>query len=239
MPGSRQESALVEVDSNIWILEGDTVSFYGFCYPTRCVIIRLPSGKLWVWSPIALTPAVRQQVDVLGTPTHLVSPNKIHHLFLQDWKAAWPEAWLWGPQSTIAKRTDLAFEPALDEAVPDAFEGVIDMVRFSGSPVMDELVFLHRPSATVILADLSEHFSEGFLHRHWKPWQRWIAGLWGIVEGKGYAPLEWRLSFFDRRKARSCRDRILAWSPERVIMAHGVWQPGNGTAFLRQALAWV
>jgi hypothetical protein len=230
---------LIEVDSNIWILEGGNVSFYGLAYPTRCVIVRLPSGRLWVWSPIALTPEIRRKIDDLGTPAHLVSPNKIHHLFLQDWKAAWPEAKLWGPQSTISKRSDLVFEAALDETVPDAFEGVFDMVRFSGSPVMDEVVFLHRPSRTVILADLSEHFSQGFLERFWKPWQRWIAGLWGIVEGKGYAPLEWRLSFFDRRKARACRDRILAWAPEKVIMAHGVWQQSNGTAFLRQAFTWV
>jgi hypothetical protein len=182
--------APVPVGDGIWILEGGNVSFYGFAYPTRCVIIRLPAGGLWVWSPIALTPDVRRQVDALGTPEHLVSPNKIHHLYLQDWKAAWPDARLWGPQSTIDKRTDLAFEAALDDTVPPDWQDALDMVRFDGSAVMDEVVFFHRPSATVILADLSEHFSRRFLIRHWKPWQRWIAGLWGIVEGKGYAPLE-------------------------------------------------
>lgn len=229
----------VQVDDSIWILEGGNVSFYGFAYPTRCVIVRLPGGGLWVWSPIALNEEVRRQVDALGTPEHLVSPNKIHHLFLKDWKAAWPGARLWGPQSTIDKRGDLAFEPALDDTAPPDWGGIFDLVRFSGSPAMDEVVFFHRPSATVILADLSENFSEGFLARHWKPWQRWIAGLWGIVEGKGYAPLEWRLSFFNRRKARACRDRILAWNPDRVIMAHGEWQRANGRTFLERALAWV
>ncbi|MCK7610602.1 DUF4336 domain-containing protein [Roseibium sediminicola] len=232
-------SAPVPVDNSIWILEGGNVSFYGFAYSTRCVIVRLPGGGLWVWSPIALTPEVRQRVEALGVPEHLVSPNKIHHLFLQDWKEAWPAAKLWGPQSTIDKRDDLAFEPALDEAAPPDWGGVIDLVRFAGSPAMDEVVFCHLPSKTAILADLSEHFSQGFLARHWKPWQRWIAGLWGIVEGKGYAPLEWRLSFFDRRKARACKARILAWSPDKVIMAHGEWQRSGGRAFLERALSWV
>lgn len=231
--------APIQVADDIWILEGETVSFYGFAYPTRCVIVRLPDGDLWVWSPIALTDAVRRQVEALGRPRHLVSPNKIHHLFLQDWKAAWPDAKLWGPQSTIDKRTDLAFEAALEDEAPADWQDVFKMVRFSGSPVMDEVVFFHRPSATVVLADLSEHFSQGFLDRHWKPWQRWIAGLWGIVEGKGYAPLEWRLSFFNRRKARACKSEILAWNPDKVIMAHGVWQSGGGKAFLEKAFAWV
>lgn len=241
-PAGREPAAAdarICVADDIWILEGGNVSFHGFPYPTRCVIVRLPSGGLWVWSPIRLDEDLRQAVNTLGTPRHLVSPNKIHHLFLQQWKAAWPETKLWGPQSTIDKRRDLAFEPALDETVPPDWEGVIDMVRFAGSPVMDEVVFLHRPSATVILADLSEHFSQSFLNRNWKPWQRWIAGLWGITEGKGYAPLEWRLSFLDRKRARACRDRILSWQPEKAIMAHGEWRAESGTAFLKNALSWV
>lgn len=229
----------IKVAENIWILEGGLVPFYGYPYPTRCVIVRLPSGGLWVWSPIALSDDVKRQVETLGTPAHLVSPNKIHHLFLQDWQKAYPDARLWGPQSTIGKRRDLTFEAPLDDTVPAPWEDQIDMVRFSGSPVMDELVFFHRPSRTAILADLSEHFSERFLAEHWKPWQRWIARLWGIVEGKGHAPLEWRLTFFNRRKARNCKARILAWAPERVIMAHGEWQRAGGTAFLKKALSWV
>lgn len=231
--------APVVVDEGIWILEGDTVSFYGFAYPTRSVVVRLPSGGLWIWSPVALSEDLRRQVAGLGVPEHLVSPNKIHHLFLSAWKEAWPEARLWGPQSTIDKRTDLAFEAALDQDAPADWEGVIDLVRFAGSPIMDEVVFCHRPTRTVILADLSEHFSQGFLERNWKPWQRWIAGLWGIVEGKGYAPLEWQLSFLDRRKARTCKAAMLAWNPDKVIMAHGEWQRSGGKAFLERALAWL
>jgi len=230
---------MIQVAENIWIIEGSIVSFYGFPYPTRCVIVRLPSGKLWIWSPIALTGEVKAKVDALGEPAHLVSPNKIHHLFLQDWKTAYPDAKLWGPKSTIAKRKDLVFEAPLETEVPANWESQFDMVRFAGSPVLDEVVFFHRPSGTAILADLSEHFSDSFLARYWKPWQHRIARLWGIVEGKGYAPLEWRLSFFNRRKARDAKARILAWQPERVIMAHGEWLRHNGTAYLEKALEWV
>ncbi|MDN3718148.1 DUF4336 domain-containing protein [Roseibium salinum] len=148
----------IKVAENIWILEGDLVPFYGYPYPTRCVIVALPSGGLWVWSPIALSDDVKRQIETLGAPAHLVSPNKIHHLYLQDWQKAYPDARLWGPQSTIDKRRDLTFEAPLDDTVPAAWDDRIDMVRFAGSPVMDELVFFHRPSRTAILADLSEHF---------------------------------------------------------------------------------
>lgn len=234
-----QPQDLIEVAGNIWIAEGGIVPFFGCAYPTRAVVVRLPSGGLWVWSPIQLTAELKQQIDALGTPAHLVSPNKIHHLFLKDWKDAWPEARLYGPQSTIEKRRDLPFETALDQSPPDAWEGDIDLVRFAGSAVMDEVVFFHRPSQTAILADLSENFSEDFLNAHWKPWQRWIARTWGIVVGKGYAPLEWRLTFFNRSRARADRDAILDWNPVGVIMAHGEWQKADGLKFLQKSLEWV
>lgn len=232
-------SPLIQVDTDIWIAEGEIVSFYGFPYPTRCVIVRLPDGTLWIWSPIKLTEALRDAVTALGTPCHLVSPNKIHHLYLQDWAAEWPDALLWGPQTTIDKRRDLKFQPALAKEVPEAWQSVIDMVRFTGSFFMDELVFFHRPSRTVILADLSENFSEAFLLRHWKSWQVWIARRWGITTARGYAPLEWRLSFTDRVKARAARDRMIGWTPERVIMAHGEWQKTGGQAYLKRTFDWI
>jgi hypothetical protein len=75
-------------------------------------------------------------------------------------------------------------------------------VWFRGSPLLDEIVFFHRPSRTAVLADLSENFEEAFLRRHWSWWQRPIARLWKIVEPYGYAPLEWRLSWRNRAPAR-------------------------------------
>lgn len=156
-------SPLVQVDEGIWIAEGENVDFYGFPYPTRCVIARLPGGGLWIWSPIKLTDHLRAAVEPLGTPEHLVSPNKLHHLFLADWHEAWPGSRLWGPASSIRKRQDLTFQPPLDAAPPEEWDDLFDMVRFSGSVFMDEVVFFHRPSRTVILADLSENFSEAFL----------------------------------------------------------------------------
>ena len=67
----------------------------------------------------------------------------------------------------------------------------------------------------------------------------WIARLWGIVEGRGRAPLEWRLSFLNRRSARRARDRVLAWNPQRVIMAHGAWQGRDGRRHLERSLSWI
>ena len=228
-----------EFAENIWIAEGDIVDFHGFPYPTRCIIVRLENGDLWCWSPTALTTQLKTAIERIGTPQHLVSPNKIHHLYLQDWKKAWPDAKLWGPASTIKKRSDLAFEAPLENVAPVEWGENIDLIWFNGSPVLDEIVFFHRTSKTVILCDLSENFSDDFIRNHWKGWKKWIAKPWGITEGKGYAPLEWRLSFLKRKATRLARDRMLAWNPDRVIMAHGEIQRENGRSYLERAFAWL
>jgi len=231
--------SLHAIDNSIWLAEGGIVSFYGFPYPTRMVVVRLASGELWVWSPVALSDDLAHAVDRLGPVAHLVSPNKIHHLYLQDWKAHYPAARLWGPATTIKKRGDLVFEEPLTDGPPAAWGPEIDQAWFRGSIAMDEIVFLHRPSRTVILADLIENFGPEFLRGHWAWWQRAIARLDGITSEKPGAPREWRFSFTNRKLARKALDKVLAWPCERVVMAHGTWQPSGGHDFLIRAFDWL
>jgi len=179
---------LEQIDDSLWLVEGGLVSFYGFPYPTRSVIARLASEELWVWSPVQLTAALREAVDALGVVRHLVSPNKIHHLFLKDWQVAYPEAQLWGPASTIRKRSDLAFREPLEDRPPAEWIWDIDQAWFTGSLFLDEVVFLHKPSRTVIVGDLIEAFSDEFLRQHWGGWKSFVARLDGITLAKPGAP---------------------------------------------------
>jgi len=224
---------------NIWLADGGIVDFYGFAYPTRMAIIRLDNGDLWIWSPVALTEELATAVNALGPVKHLVSPNKIHHLFLSDWQAAYSDAALWGPESTVKKREDLDFAGSLTDDAPPAWQGQIDQYLFANSSFLEEIAFFHRASSTVIFADLSENFSATFLEKHWSWWQRPIARLWKIVEGKGYAPLELRATFRNRETARAKLHDLIAADPHRVVMAHGEIAREHGTDYLRQAFAWL
>ena len=230
---------LEQLAQDLWLAEGPVVDFYGFPYSTRMVIARLAGNRLWVWSPIALTPELRAEVEELGTVAWLVSPNKLHHLYLGEWQEAWPDAELWGPPSVIRKRDDLSFTATLGEEPPAAWAGALDQVWFHYSMLLEEVVFLHHASRTAILADLSENFSDDFLREHWVPWKRRIARLWKIVEPWGYAPLEIRATPLRRRGARASVERMLVWEPERVIMAHGEWIEGDGRAYLEGAFGWL
>lgn len=230
---------LQTIGTEIWMADGDCVSFYGFPYPTRCVIIRLKDGGLWVWSPTKLTDDLLGEVKKLGSVSHLVSPNKLHYLFLANWADAFPDAKLWGPATTLAKCSDLQFEEALTGSAPAIWADEIEQVWVRGSPLLDEIVFHHRASGATILTDLSQNFSDAFLQEYWGARMRWIARWWKIVQGWGYAPLEWRLSFVFRKQARRAKSQILAWPTKSVVMAHGEWEPDGGRAYLIKALSWL
>jgi hypothetical protein len=99
-----------------------------------------------------------------------------------------------------------------------------------------EAVFFHRPTRTVILTDLIENFESSRVRR---PFVRRLL-LWaGVADQDGRRPLDMALAFLSRsRSLRAGLQRILAWNPERVILAHGRWFPANGAEELRRIFSW-
>src|SRR5215469_5158890 len=110
---------LLQFGPEIWMADGPVTSFHGFAYSTRMAVIRLSDGSLFVWSPVALSDSLGAAVNALGSVRHIVSPNALHHLFLGDWKSAYPAARLYASPSLCSKRRDLTFDAELgDEPEP-------------------------------------------------------------------------------------------------------------------------
>ncbi|WP_227545993.1 DUF4336 domain-containing protein [Marinobacter fonticola] len=232
LPDSPQ--SLHELAENVWIVDGETVPFHGFPYTTRMTCIRLADGSLWVHSPVRLTPHLHSRVSTLGTVRYLIAPNHLHHLFIGEWQQAFPEASLYGTAQVIGKRKDLTFDAVLDSQRHWPWSAEIDQIIFSGSRMMEEAVFFHRPSATLIVADLIENFPAG--HFNW--WQQPIARLAGIVAPHGKTPLDWRLTF-NRRHAQDSLTHIKAWVPKFIVMAHGEIVEEKDNAFLNDSFDWL
>ena len=227
--------AIQKIGDEIWIADGPTVSFYGFPYPTRMTVVRLAGGDLWVWSPVGLSNELSSEVETLGVVRHLVSPNKIHHLFLGEWAARWPEAELYASPGLAKKRPDLRFAAELDDHPPAEWGGQIDQVVFRGSLFMDEVVFFHRASSTCLVCDLVQRHDP----THQKGWKGWLMRLDGLVGASGSTPREWRASFVRRTRTRRALETALAWNPDKLVIAHGEWAPSNGADALRRALSWL
>ncbi|HEX3887574.1 MAG TPA: DUF4336 domain-containing protein [Phenylobacterium sp.] len=225
--------------ADLWFADGGVVSFNGFDYPTRMAVARLADGGLWLWSPVAKTAAIESAVRALGPVRHIVSPNNLHYLFLAEWQAAFPDAKLWGTASTIRKRRALKFAGALADDPPAGWDGQIEQFYFTNSPFVDEVIFFHRASSTALIADLSQTFSEEFLERHWPWWLRLVARLSGMTEGRGAAPIDYRLSFRHRATARPKVRALIERHPQHALVAHGEIVRTGGEAFLRRAFSWL
>ncbi len=226
---------LQQVATDIWIVDGETVSFYGFPYPTRMTIVRLPGGRLFVHSPIGSDPGLFAQIEALGEVRYLVSPNKIHHLFMGDWSKRYPQAELYASPGLARKRKDLSFVATLTDTAPDAWKDEIEQVVLKGSPFMKEVAFFHRASRTMIVADMIERL-EG---KGWSWWMKILGRLDGLMGAKGGMPKEWRASFLNRKKARKDLARMIAWDPQRIIIAHGPCVDEDGADYLKMSFRWL
>lgn len=219
-----------------WVVDGPTVPYFRMPFPTRMTVLRLRGGALWVHSPIPCSDDLAEGLEALGPVRHLIAPNALHHLFLPEWRDRYPEALLWGTGEVIAKRDDLRFDGRLDEAVEAPWRDDVDVLLFRGSRVMEEAVFLHRATGTLLVADLIENFRPDTLNG----WQRLVADAVGILAPRGRTPLDWRTTFLPgRRTARACLERMLAWEPRTLVMAHGEIVTHDVPGFLARSFRWL
>lgn len=115
---------------SIYVAYGPSVSFFGFPYPTRMVVIQFADGNLWVWSPVALTTELASAVDSLGRVRYIVSPNKIHHLFLPEWAEHWPDARIYASPGLIRRKPAMHFDAELGDKPESEWAMDIDQVIF-------------------------------------------------------------------------------------------------------------
>ena len=226
---------LVEFGPSLYVAEGPTVSFYGFPYPTRMAVARLSDGSAWVWSPVALSDELVEEVEAIGPVRHIVSPNKIHHLFLGEWAERWPEARLYAPPGLAQRKPEIQFHAELTDDPEPAWAEDIDQVIFHGSLAMEEVVFFHRASRTAIVCDLIQRHDEDRM----KGWKGALMKLDSLVGEEGSTPREWRASFLKRRPARDARKQVLDWNPERLLIAHGECAQTGAGEIIERALDWI
>ncbi|WP_322758209.1 DUF4336 domain-containing protein [Synechococcus sp. CBW1107] len=239
--------ALKQIGEDIWIVDGPVVQMllYGLRvpFPTRMTIVRLGNGDLWCHSPTAFSPALKEQVDSLGPVRHLISPNKIHYVHIGAWLKTYPGAIAWASpgvrERVIKQKMDVAFSADLRDAPPPEWDQDLDQMIFAGNLYLDEVVFFHRKSSTLILTDLIENFEVSRLNK--VSWQYgFLLRVGGCVEPDGQAPLDLRLAFCPRKQdARRSFRRLLDWNPEQLVFAHGRWCDRNGAEQLRRSFRWL
>lgn len=229
-------TTLMPFGPDIWIADGPAVTgIAGFRFPTRMAVIRLADGGLFIWSPVALDPAMKAEVEAIGPVHHLVAPNSLHHMAMPEWQHAFPAAKSYAAPRLAETAPHIAFDAELGDTPPADWAGQIDQVIMRGNSITTEAVFFHVKSGTAIFTDLLQQFPDGWF----RGWRALVAKLDLMRETEPAVPRKFRLAFRDRAAAREGIARILTWPTEKVLMAHGTPVMVNGRAYLARAFRWL
>jgi hypothetical protein len=107
------------------------------------------------------------------------------------------------------------------------------MLLWRGAPMMNEAVFFHRPSRTLVVTDAVHNIGPDA-----EPFTRFMFKVLGGYGGMKTSLID-RFVNRDRAAARSTVDSLLKWDFQRVIMAHGHIVEQDGARAFREAYSWL
>ncbi len=222
---------------NVWIADGPNVRDFGVLFPTRMTIVKLADGSVWVDSPVPVPFETLKRITELGPVRYLAAETPRHVWRLAAWHTLFPDAQLWAPRPTpfTLKKGHLPLTGMLKDTPPSDWSLDFDQLAFQGNPLIEEVLFFHQASRTVILGDLIQvHPSvKGKLLRNA------LFQLEGVASPPGGVGLDFRLSFTNRKLARRSLDKLLSWDFDKLIIAHGACIEKDAKPFVEQAFHWL
>lgn len=224
--------------------------------------VKLTSGSLAVFSPVALTPTVQSKLSSLGGEvSYIAAPDLEHHVFLSSWAAAFPKAHIIAPEGLAEKRAQMNAKDKSVTIVPisttftkaekgetsisEEFDRDFEYEYVDSHP-NKELVFFHKPSKTLIEADLL--FNLPATEQYSRTGMDATAGiftkLFGVVQNtQGTAVWQKRILWYvfskgDRDGFGKSMKRINGWGFENVIPCHGDVIVGGGKGIFEKVFEW-
>jgi len=220
---------LTELDENLWTAESSH-KFLGVDFGGRMTVVRLRSGKLFLHSPVRLNDSLSRELDALGEVAHIAAPNKFHHLYISDYVDSYPRAKFYAAPGLTEKRRDIRFDGVLSDTEEPDWKDEIKQHLFRGMPAVNEVVFLHVESGTVIISDLIFNFSNDL-----SAGQSIFAGLIGAYNKPAVSRMSKYIFIRDNEKARESAETILSWEFDRVLLAHKDAVQAGGHEAVRKA----
>lgn len=102
---------------------------------------------------------------------------------------------------------------------------------------MQEVDFFHKESRTLILTDMIENFEVDKMDSCFLKILMKLA--WNAYPN-GKTPLDFRMTFlWNKKLARESFEKIIAWKPEKVILAHWRCYLENAEKELKRAFSWL
>lgn len=211
-----------------------------------------------VVSPVALTADVQQTIaSQQAKIKYIAAPDMEHHIHLSAWKKAFPDAEIIAPEGlheqrqSNPERRDTEFTHILTKAnkrnihISEEFDREFDIEYVDGH-ANKEIVFLHKPTKTMIQADLFFNMppNEQYSQSGESPTSGIFTKLFTPLISATPPPAIWNKRFTwyfivrDRKSVSESVARINAWDFDRVIPCHGDVIETGGKAVFQNAFEW-
>jgi hypothetical protein len=226
------------IATDLWVAE-QPLKYFGLEVGTRMTVIRLSQDQLVIIAPIKLQDDITDQLNQLGNVSDIIAPNLYHHLFLNQCKQRYPNATLWATSGLQDKRPDLLIDKILSDRTIQSFNGLeaaqvtgFNTFDIKGYMPLNEWVFFHAKSRTLIMTDLAFHFD-----RQSSLSAQLITRVLGGYQQLRPSLLE-KIATKDKEQVCQSLQPIFAWDFERVIMAHGSIIEQDGKRQLQLGYEW-
>ncbi|KAJ6511346.1 hypothetical protein C8R47DRAFT_1296193 [Mycena vitilis] len=238
-----------EVASNLWTFSRPFTPAGIFALGGRSTAIKMNDGGVWVLASTPLNPETKAKIEELGPcpnvhrpARYIVGSNAYHHLYLGEFKRAYPTAKLIAPAGAI-ERADksLVFDGVWGRDPPETkygFEDEIESCYFSGVKNKD-VVFFHSASKTLIEADLI--FNLPCTEQYSKTTSSGRIPLIGTFNPSTWLDSKLASSIArDKRAMERDAKTVADWDFDRIIPCHGdVIESGGKQAWLTAFKAYI
>lgn len=196
--------------------------------PVNSVALKTSRGVVLI-SPGKKIEEQKGELTNFGRVTDLVAPNLLHHLSIHLAERTFPDATIWGVEGFKQKRSDVRWDKILTAGSWN-YSDEIQVFPVAGIPSINECVFLHTKSKTLVVTDLFFNLlrAKGI-------------GTWIILKMFGtyrrFGVSSFYASFIkDKEAFKKSMRQILDANFETVVMSHGEPVTRNAKSLVESAL---
>ena len=200
-----------QVAKDLWVLRYP-FALLGMPMGRTVTIIRLRSGELVIHSTGPFSAPDVTAIRSLGRPAWLLDATLSHDTFAIAGRKAFPDAAYFAPEG-FPVRGGAAFSL---RTLPASWEDELEVLPLEGMPRVREHAFFHKPTRTLIVADLVFNFGAGS--------SAWMRKFFRVVGGiRSYPGMSrlFKLLIWDRVAFSSSIQCLMQWDFDRLIVGHG------------------
>jgi hypothetical protein len=204
------------------------VSLAGCKLPVRSTLVREGASAILI-APVRFSEEQFAQMEREGGVTDLVASSLFHHLFFQKAAERFPNAKRWGVAGFDKKRPDIAWSKMINEETWP-YANSLPVSELQGAPAVNEAVFFHKSSKTLIVTDLCFNLTNPC------GWSApFIFRIFGTYKRFAMSRL-YRSCVKDKNAFNNSLRKVLQLNFQRIVMAHGEIIESNAKELLQAAL---